>query len=69
MIIKYLYDSDYTEFPTNVPKISEAAMETDLTLEELHNTIKEKQLKIKHQAQTGYHTQCTTNAEKETYWK
>ena len=42
-------------------------METDLTLEELHNTIKEKHLKIKHQAQTGYHTQCTTNAEKETY--
>ena len=40
--------SNYAEFLTNVPKISEAAraaMEADLTLEELSSTIKSKAMK------------------------
>ena len=39
---KRIFCSDYAEFLTNVPKISEAAraaMEADLTLEELSSTL------------------------------
>ena len=46
--IKRVLNSDYTDFLTNVPKISEAsraAMEADLKLEELRSTIKSKVMK------------------------
>ena len=45
---KRILSNNYDEFLTNVPKISEAAraaMEADLTLEELSSTIKSKAMK------------------------